>query len=281
VLEALIKAGALDDLGAHRRGLMTVLEQAMQAAEQQAWAEAQGQTDLFGGGGARDSHAELDEAAWKTALDTAEWSQPQLLSWEKETLGLYLSGHPIDRFRYDLQGLAAQRLVDLKPGHRRAAGLIVALRFLKSRRGRMAILTLDDNTARVEVTVYNEVLETAVDKLAVDTLVLVEGECSVDDFSGDPALNAQLILSLDEARQRYARMLVIALDSAALDRFTDAFRTILRAYGKGTCPVAVEYDTGSAHARLRLGDDWRVTASEALLEQLRAHVGAEAVRVEY
>jgi len=281
VLEALIKAGALDTLGARRRGLMTILEQALQGAEQQAKAESIGQSDLFAGPAVGAMHDTLDEAAWQRALTGEEWSQPQLLNWEKETLGLYLSGHPIDRYRDELEGLSVSRLVDLKPGRRRAAGLVLSLRFTKSRRGRMAILTLDDNTARVEVTVYNEVLEAAVDKLAVDRLVIIEGECSIDDFSGDPALNAQSILAIDEARQRYARALVIALAEVSLNGFAETLQMALRTFGRGTCPVAIEYSTASAQARLRLGDEWRVQATEALLEQLRGHLGQEAIRVEY
>ena len=281
VLEALIKAGALDTLGARRRGLMTILEQALQAAEQQAKAAALGQSDLFGGASESNAHAALDEAAWSRALASEEWSQPQLLNWEKETLGLYLSGHPIDRYRDELRGLSTQPLVDLKPGRRRAAGFIVALRFTKSRRGRMAILTLDDNTARVEVTVYNEVLEAAVDKLAADRLVIIEGDCALDEFNGEPTLNAQGIQSMDEARQRYARAVVIELEGSAMNGFADTLQSALKTYGRGTCPVAIEYCTGLARARLRLGDEWRVQATEALLEQLRGAVGQAAIRVEY
>ena len=281
VLEALIKAGALDFFGARRRGLMTILEQAMQAAEQQARAAALGQSDLFGAADRHNAHTAVDTAAWQRAVDSEEWSQPQLLSWEKETLGLYLSGHPIDRYREELRGLGALRLVDLKPGRKRAAGLVVALRFTKSRRGRMAILTLDDNTARMEVTVYNEVLEKSLDKLAADRVLVIDGECSVDDFSGEPALNAQQISSLDEARQRFARTVVIDIEQSAAAQLVGPLQTALRAHGRGTCPVSIDYVTASAKARVRLADEWKVVATDALLEQLRAQVGEDAVRVEY
>ncbi len=281
VLEALIKAGALDCLGARRRGLMTVLEQAMQAAEQAARAAALGQSDLFGGSVGGEAGATVDPAIWSAALACEEWPQPQLLGWEKETLGLYLSGHPIDRYLPELRALSVSRLVELKPGRRRAAGLIVALRFTKSRRGRMAILSLDDGTARAEVTVYNEVLEASIDKLAADRLVIIEGEAAMDDFSGEPALNAQAIFGMDEIRQRHARALVISLQGPALDGLTETLQTALRAWGRGNCPVAVEYRAPGALARLRLADEWRVQATEGLLDQLRSQVGDEAIRFEY
>ncbi len=281
VLEAIIKAGALDIFGVRRRGLMMILEQAMQAAEQQAKAEALGQTDLFGGSVGNNAHDALDERAWATALACEEWSQPQLLTWEKETLGLYLSGHPIDRYREELRGLTAARLVDLKPGRRRAAGLILALRFTKSRRGRMAILTLDDNTARIEVTVYNDVLEASVDKLAVERLVIIDGECAVDEFSGEHALNAQSIQSLDEVRQRHARALVISLEGQTFNGFADTLQSTFKTFGHGSCPVSIEYTSLGTKARLRLGDEWRVQATEALIEQLRGYLGEAAIRIEY
>jgi DNA polymerase III subunit alpha len=279
-LEALIKAGALDSLGARRRGLMTILEQAMQAAEQQANAAAHGQTDLFGLSDGNEAST-LDVVAWQRALASEEWSQPQLLNWEKETLGLYLSGHPIDRYRGELAGLNTSRLVDLKPGKRRVAGLIVALRFIKGRRGRMAILTLDDNTARVDVTVYSDALETCLEKLAADRLIVIEGDCAVDDYTGEQALNAQVVLSLDDARQRHARAVVIQLEGGALNGLVGGLQSALKAYGRGSCPVAIDYVTATACARVRLGDEWRVHATEALLDQLRAHVGDEAVKIEY
>ena len=280
VLEALIKAGALDCLGAPRRGLMTVLEQALLAAEQAARAAALGQEDLFGGNTAATPDP-LEAETWSKARALEEWAQPQLLNWEKETLGLYLSGHPIDRYRDELRAIGVLPLAELRPGRRRAAGLIVALRFTRSRRGRMAILTLDDHTARVEVTVYNETLEAAVDKLAADRLVIIDGEVSIDDFSGDPSLNAQSIMHLDEARQRHARSLLITLEGSGVEGMVESLQTALRAYGQGSCPVAVNYRTPQASARLRLADDWRVQINEALLDQLRGFIGEDAVRVEY
>jgi DNA polymerase-3 subunit alpha len=280
VLEALIKAGALDCLGARRRALMTVLEQAMQAAEQAARAAAVGQVDLFGGGAVAAPEG-LEADTWRRALALEEWAQPQLLNWEKETLGLYLSGHPMDRYRDELRALGVLPLADLRPGRRRAAGLIVALRFTRSRRGRMAILTLDDHSARVEVTVYNETLEACIDKLAADRLVIIDGEVSIDDFSGEPALNAQAILQLDEARQRHARTVLITLQAGRDEGVAETLHTALRACGPGGCAVAVDYHAPQARARLRLGDDWRVLVNEALLEQLRGVVGEHAVRVEY
>ncbi|MBI4695463.1 MAG: DNA polymerase III subunit alpha [Gammaproteobacteria bacterium] len=283
VLEALIKAGALDCFGATRRGLMSVVERAMQAADQEAKAIAIGQSDLFGVVASDPDPAlsAVDRSAWAEALATEEWMDEELLNCEKETLGLYLSGHPIDRYETELAGLAGARLADLKPGKRRVAGLIVALRFMKSRRGRMAILTLDDKTSRIEATVFNDVLEGALDKLVVDRLVVIDGECSLDEYSGEHALNVQKIWSIDEARKVLARGVVLRVESRTVNGLVGYLRDTLAAYGPGSCPVAVEYAAEQATARVRLADEWRVVACDALLERLRAHLGRDAVLVEY
>ncbi len=281
VLEALIKSGALDSLGARRRGLMNLVEHAMQAAEQRARAAAAGQVDLFGGPTSAPSEDPVAVEAWRGACEGDEWSQQQLLGWEKETLGLYLSGHPMDRYAQELGGVVSGRLSDLKPGRRCVAGLIVALRFMKGRRGRMAILTLDDNTARVEVTVYNEVLESALDKIIEGRVVIIEGECKVDEFSGEHALNAQKISTPDELRHARARSLVLCVDAEAFDGLVPFLQATLADYMPGACAVAVEYRAQGAAARLRLADDWRVKATDRLLESLAERLGDDAVRVEY
>jgi DNA polymerase-3 subunit alpha len=281
VLEALIKAGALDTMGARRRGLMNLVEHAMQAAEQQAKAAAVGQVDLFGGAAATPVADPVELNAWRNACEIDEWSQQQLLGWEKETLGLYLSGHPMDRYARELAGLVSGGLSDLRPGHRTVAGLIVALRFLKGKRGRMAIMTLDDNTARVEVTVYNDVLDSVIEKVVEDRVVIVEGECKVHDFSGDHALNAQKITTVDEMRQGRARRLVLSVDASGFNGLVPFLQATLADYAPGPCAVAVEYRIEGAAARVRLADDWRVKATDKLLDNLQARLGDDAVRVEY
>jgi DNA polymerase-3 subunit alpha len=145
----------------------------------------------------------------------------------------------------------------------------------------MAILTLDDNTARVEVTVYNEVLESALDKIIEGRVVIIEGDCKVDEFSGEHALNAQKISTPDELRHARARSVVLCVDAEAFDGLVPFLQATLADYMPGACAVAVEYRAQGAAARLRLADDWRVKATDRLLESLAERLGDDAVRVEY
>ena len=280
-LEALIKSGALDCLGAPRRGLSSILEGAIRIAEQQAKAAAVGQDDMFGLGGLSSETEHCDADAWQEALGMVEWPDRELLTWEKDTLGLYLSGHPIDRYEDELEGLSNCRLADLKPGKRRVVGLIVGVRMTKSRRGQMAIITLDDKSARVEVTVFSKVLEECLDRIVNDRVCVVEGKCTFDEFSGEYAINADVLLGLDEARNQFARGLLVKMDSTFENGKVELLKEVLSSYGSGACPVTVQYANGTAVTRLRLSSDWRVTISDKMLEYLQEKFGQDAVLVEY
>ena len=282
VLEALIKGGALDCFGSTRRGLMGVLETALQVAEQHAKAAQTGQGDMFGLGGTGQRKTDPEASRALDIASTDEWSKQELLKYEKETLGLYLSGHPIDRYEDELTFMASSRLSDLKSGHVQATGLILEMRMTKSRRGPMAILTLDDNTGRVEITVYNKVLEQSLDKLIIDNIIFVDGICSLDEYSGEYRIVADRILGFEEARNEFARSVVLKIDNVtATNGFMQSLHTALSAYRNGSCAITIVYSQHNAQARIRLDDDWRVVASDALLETLKERFGAAAVRVEY
>ena len=285
-VEALIRAGALDCFGASRRGMATIAIRAIQIAEQQARAAAVGQGDMFGlgdanvGSGSRTHH--LDMEAWEIAIATPEWPDKELLTWEKETLGLYLSGHPIDRYANEIGGLSNCRLSNLKPGkQRRVVGLIVGVRMTKSRRGQMAIVTLDDKTARTEVTIFSKVLEECLDRIVNDRVCVVIGECTLDDFSGEHAIKAEAVLGLDEARNQYAQSLLLRMDSTFENGKLELLKDSLASCPAGNCPVTIEYSNGSARARLRLSDDWQVSISDTLLEHFHAQFGEASVAIEY
>ena len=279
-LEALIKAGAFDCFGHSRAVLMAALEQVLQITEQHQKAAVSGQSDFFGL--ATEAVNEVAPLNIDYASGVREWSKDELLACEKETLGLYLSGHPIDRYRAELSAFASSSLAELKPGKRRIAGLIMSVRIIKTRRGRMAVISLDDGTARVEVTVYREVFERNLDKLVTESIVIIEGECSVDEFSGEHAVQASEIMTIDEARNRLARALVLSMSEAELAKtFVHELETMIAGHANGRCPIAIEYSRADSRARLKLGERWRVNVSEGLLDGLKRHLGAQHVHLEY
>ena len=278
VVEALIRAGALDGLGPSRTSMALSLTDALLAAEQLARDTSTGQNDMFGNallGG------EI-ESRFRTGV---EWSEDERLAGEKETLGLYLTGHPITRFEPELEAIASARLSGLRPipGRKQAvAGLVAGLRTLNTRNGRMAIATLDDRTARVEVRIYSELFSSCREMLVKDRLLVVEGEVEDDEFTGGCSVVASVIEDLESARERRARRILIELDGDAMDDgVPDALREAMELYRTGRTPVCIDYRRRDARARLALGDAWAVRPAEALVDRLRDVAGTGRVRIEY
>ncbi|MGI9284874.1 MAG: DNA polymerase III subunit alpha, partial [Pseudomonadales bacterium] len=169
-IEAMIRAGAFDSLGTARCVLMESVDDALKAADQTAKNRSSGMVDLFG-----DMHAAAEDV-YAAYTQVPVWSSRETLAGEKDTLGLYLSGHPIDEYASEVAQFNAVRLVDLRPGNNAqlVVGLIVGLRTMKSKKGdTIAFVTLDDRTARLEIAVFADLYQEARDKLIKDTLISV------------------------------------------------------------------------------------------------------------
>ncbi len=278
-LEALIRAGALDDLGPNRATLMASLDTAIQMAEQHRKDRDAGQDDLF-------ALMAPEEAVSGTFVEAADWDDEIRLNGEKETLGLYLTGHPIDRYETELSGIVSHRICDLNPTGDQTivvAGLVVALRTMNTRRGdRMAFVTLDDRTGRLELAVFADTYQECRELLIKDRLVVVEGEVSVDDYSGGIKMSARKVYDIDNARESFAKRLVLTLDHRrAANGFVRDLAQALGPFREGHCPVRIDYRRPDARAQLTLGADWRVRPTDELLRRIAELAGEDSVRIEY
>lgn len=262
VLEALIKAGAFDKIGPHRASILASLELALQQAEQTLRNQTLGQHDLLGGGTLK--------AAPLCYVDTPEWSEHDRLFGEKETLGLYLTGHPIHRYLPELTNFISDRLLNLRPAANQvAAGIIANLRLIQTKRGdRMAVVTLDDATTQLDMLCFAETYHKYRELLTKDTLVVVEGEVSIDEFNGGHRIICQQLFSLEQARERFAQYLKICLPAAKADEL-QKLAEILRDFRGGHCRVSIDYMQNIAKASLNLGETWRVKPTDHLLEKLK------------
>jgi DNA polymerase-3 subunit alpha len=279
VVEALARAGALDRLGPSRAAILASLDTALQSAEQRLRDRAAGQVDLFGF--PQGPEASLDETTLGF-IEVPEWSDEERLNGEKEALGLYLSGHPIDRYRDELVRLSVCRMKDLTPGSRRVAGLITGLRTTQGRRGRMAIATLDDQSARIEVVVYAETLPAVAEVLAKGRIVVAEGVCDIDDFNGGYRITAERMSDIVAAREKLARRLVLRLTADGLrNGLLAELKSVLQGSPRGLCPVVIDYQGARASAELCLPDPYRVQPSDVLLERLAECLGRDAVGLDY
>jgi DNA polymerase III subunit alpha len=264
-----VRAGAFDALNTHRASLLASVGAALEAAEH-ASQHAQ-QVSLFSAAETQAEQSKLTSAPM--------WGLRERLQNEKQSLGLYLSGHPFDQYRDEVAKFVRNPLSKLvpKPDVTLMAGIVHGFRVQQSRRGRMGILLLDDASARVEVVLYNEVFEAHRALLQEDALVIIEGRAVEDQFSG-MRITADRLLDLASARARYARGLRIAMNGEAN---AQKLATLIAAHAGGTCPVRVSYRNADASCDFDLGEARRVKLEDGLLKSLHEWLSPENVAVLY
>ena len=274
VIESLIRVGAFDKLEANRAALLAGVGMAIAAAEQQN--SHAGQDSLF-------TSAETTKHALP---NVAAWSPQQALIEEKAALGFYLSGHPFLNLKNEVSQFVRGTLADLTPQEqpKLLAGIVAGVRIRMTQRGKMAIVTLDDAVARVEVVVGSDLLNQHAALIKEDSLLIVEGRVSFDEFSGGNRVNVRKLFDLAGARSAHASMLKLSCNGQS-----DAAKltTILKPYCKKTnpeqklCPVKIEYHNGQAQTSLMLGEAWRVELHDDLLQHLQAWLSIENVKILY
>ena len=282
VMEKLIMSGAFDRLGPHRAALMSSLEDALKAADQHAKAEAIGQADMFG------VLAEAPEQVERSYANIPKWQDEIILEGERETLGLYLTGHPINRYLKEIERYThGLRLKDVNPTPRgqmtTVVGLVLASKVITTKRGnRIGVCTLDDRSGRLEIMLFSDALERYQHLLEQDRILIASGQVSFDDFSGGLKMVARELLDISEAREKYARGLAISLTDGQIDeQLLHRLRGALEPHRSGTIPVHLYYQKDDARARMRFGATWRVTPTDTLLTDLRTLLGNEQVELEF
>lgn len=211
-----------------------------------------------------------------------------VLDGERETLGLYLTGHPITQYLREIERYAGGvRLKDMHPIDRgkmvTAVGLVLSARVMVTKRGnRIGVCTLDDRSGRLDVMLFTDALEKYQYLLVKDRILIAQGQVSFDDFNGRFKMTARELMDISEAREKYARGLAISLiDRQIDDQLLNRLRLSLEPHRSGTIPVHLYYQRQDARARLRFGATWRVTPTDRLLNDLRTLVGNEQVELEF
>ena len=277
VVEALVRAGAFDAIDDHRHKLLSSVGVALETAEQSERNALQGGLFDLGAAG---------EAPSTPYVDAARWGERERLLQEKQALGFFLSGHPFNEYAREVSSFVKRRLAQLEPQRDAVlmAGVVTGLRTQMSRRGKMAIVTLDDASAQLDVTVYNELWEAERARIREDELLLVEGKVSRDDYTGGLRVNADRLLTLGEARGRYAKVLRLSMNGGTRAGDAQRLQTLLaphRGMGDGGCPVRLAYRNGEAEAEIPLPDNWRVSLDDKLLDALSDWLSADNVKVVY
>lgn len=282
VLEKLIMSGAFDRLGPHRAALMSSLNDAMKAADQHAKDEALGQEDMFG------VLAEEPEDVEKAYANIPRWPEQVVLEGERETLGLYLTGHPITQYLKELNRYTGGlRLNEIQPNERGktsvVAGLVLDAKIITTKRGnRIGICSIDDRSGRLDLMLFSETLDKYQHLLEKDRILIATGQISIDDFNGGFKMMVRELMEISEAREKYARGVAISLtDKQVDDKLLANLRQVLEPHKSGIIPVNLYYQKEDARARLRFGTMWRVTPNEKLLLDLRTLLGSAQVELEF
>ena len=284
-IEALIKAGAFDEIGPSesinycRAWLITALDDASKLADQVFKNEESGIEDLFG-----NSLVETSEEIKKNIpLEIEPLMTKERLEQEKSILGLYLTGHPLDEYKLELEKMRVNKLADIKNnrGKIRAAGLITDIRVMKNKKGQsFAFITLDDKYSRAEVTLWAETYAKYREYLQKDAVVLVKGEASQDRFTGRLKIIIDTVQSLYEVRCERLETLEVVIADSETD-WVDLLTNRVSDYRDGNCSIKIEYHKDNSYANLLLDDSWKIDPRDELIDQLRSDFGPNNVNFEF
>ncbi|MDQ9170801.1 DNA polymerase III subunit alpha [Oxalobacteraceae bacterium R-40] len=274
-IESLIRAGAFDCFKVDRGILLASVNYAMECAEQAA--ASVNQVSLFGDAdGGFETPPEYVKAT--------PWTDKQKLTEEKTALGFYLSGHLFHAYAEEARRFARTRLADLQPARepRVIAGVIAAMRTQMTQRGKMLIVTLDDSSATVDVTIYSEVYEANKQLFKEDEFLAVQGKVSEDKFSGGLRISAEKVMDIAAARIQYGRRFLVSVSAPEKQLDLAQLKSMLASYSSETgLPLALRYMRESVECELVLGDSWRVSPCDRLQSSLAEKLGKEAVMIEY
>ena len=279
VLDPLIRSGAMDGFKQERSVLMASVNNALKAAEQASHNTLVGQNDLFG-------DAAQEGPPEEYYVKAEAWEEQTRLEGEKETLGYYLSGHPWEAYEQELKTLITASIGELQTVRKKTAviaGLVVSLRHLQTRTGkRMAVMTLEDHTGRVEVTLFSRLFEERYADLAKDQIMIISGNIEDDDYTGGVRIIAEDLYTIDQLREKRAKRLVLKVASQQqVETLLAQLPNLIQPYQGGECPISIAYHSEQAGAELLLGETWRINPKETLLALLRKLCGKESVVMEY
>ncbi len=282
VLEGLIRSGAMDDLGPTRAVMVASISDALKGADQSAHNQSSGMFDLFGSDDQEQARDPFEEYR-----KVRNWTDRERLKGELDTLGLYLTGHPIDQYETELKNFISKRINEIVPSRgsvQKIAGLIVDQRVMKTKKGdNLCFITLDDRTARIEVTLFGDVYEKYRDLIKKDTIVIMEGEVSNDDYSGGIKVRVSRLISIPQARAQYAQSVQVECKATDFrgNRLTQVSKLLAQHKAEQGLQVAFKYQMQTACGVIQLGANWRVDANDDLLIALSDLFGETAVQVCY
>lgn len=286
VLRNLIMSGACDELGDNRGTLMRSLMKTIQAADQHTKSLVIGQNDMFGMLVNQYEEITLDPS---NGNNIPNWSEQILLNGEMETLGLYLSGHPINQYlpeiKFYTRGLELQDIQATTDSNKivTVAGIVISARVVVTKHGnKIGICTINDQSGQLDVILFANLLKKYHHLLEKDRILIFQGNIKTDRFNSTFKMIAHEIMDIIAAREKYVQRLVISLNNTQINyQFLNQLRLSFEPYRIGNIPVFIYYKNKNACVRLRLGPTWKIVLNDVLLKNLRTLVGNQQVKLEF
>jgi DNA polymerase-3 subunit alpha len=283
VFEALIQSGALDGLNGHRAQFMTVLDAALREASLQQEEIASGQVSMFGGPAAGTAREHMQQVL----PNIAPWTESVRLAREKEILGFYTSGHPLEPFTTECELFATHKVADLGKWNPDPMSLCVVVtaikRQLSKRTGaEFARLTIEDFSGSTEVLVFPEKWSALSDQVKTDVPMLLKGGYARRDQDAEnPSFVVESVTKLIELRANGQVMISIRLTKggALLSSTIRDLKSIVEAY-PGTVPLEVEYSDGNGLRATLRSRSLTLAVNSTAMSELRSLLGSDAVRLQ-
>ena len=279
VVESLIKCGAFDFTGAARASMMAGLEQVFEIAQRTQKDRQNGQVSIFG---MLDNSSGSAGHALYQLPNVPEWEESERLRLEKESIGFYITGHPLEKYTFELKKATTTTTTTIsgcRDGEKIVlGGVVTALRKKLTKKGdQMAFFRLEDLEGAIEVILVPNVFEKYSRLLAEDLPVLVKGQVTVSEEEL-PKLRAETVKPLSLASSSEQDHCLIELRAAGLRRQTMTALQQLLGQHQGQCPVMFKYiDSDNSITRIKAGSRFAVLPSEQLKQQIERLTGENSV----
>jgi len=280
VLESLNKAGAFDSLNLKRSQLFAILDQALEQGQAAQRDRLSGQISLFA---VVESEDEIQHSKIEIP-NIPEWTDQEKLTFEKETVGFYLTGHPLDDYREDILSVTDTNLSEKKQWNEgqnlRVGGLIRDIKYRKTKKGKpMAVIVLEDITGTVEVVIFPELYSQCAALLHNDTAVVIEGLVKKDERGDNIIANG--VDTLEEARNKYTAGARIMLQSDSVNRQSlEALKKVFYRY-HGPCPISLTlHFAGRGEVDLEIPQDITIKPCKEFTTEVNNTMGAQVINYE-
>ncbi|PPI88009.1 DNA polymerase III subunit alpha [Candidatus Pantoea edessiphila] len=280
LIEKLIMSGALDCLNPNRSIMINTINKAIKISNQNMKTKKTGQFDMFEIN--FNQTAQIEKHYEKCAL----WSEQKQLDAEKKALGLYLTGHPIRYYANEINhysnGIKINNINFVNVGKIISiVGILINIKIISTNSGNsMAVCMLDDSYGRIEVIIYNKILDKYQSLLKKDYLLIITGEIQINNFRDNIKIIAQRVMNINQAREKYVRGISIFLTSTQLNsKLLNEINQLIDKCISGSIPINI-YECKN-NIRLKHNKHWFISLENNIIDDLKLLVGNEQITLEF